>query len=129
MELVKIIGIGLIALIMVLIFREYKREYSIYIVLISGCIIFFMILDTLTETIRFVRNISNKVQLDNSFITLLIKITGISILSEFAVSLCRDCNENSIANKIELGGKIIVISLSIPVLGNSLEQLLSLFYS
>ena len=67
-----------------------------------------------------------KYQLIQIFITLLLKITGISILTEYAVSICKDSGENSIANKIDFGGKIIVISLSIPIISTTLESLTNL---
>ena len=64
--------------------------------------------------------------LNSTYITLLIKITGISILTEFAVSMCRDSGENGVANKVDLGGKIIVISMPIPVISATLTSLVSL---
>lgn len=126
MDLVKIIGIGFITLILTILLKEYKKDYAVYVILIGGALIIFLSLDTLINIIDFLNNLSSKAQIDNSFISLLLKITGISILSEFAISICKDCGESSIASKIDLGGKVIVISLSIPVIGNALEQLLSL---
>lgn len=63
---------------------------------------------------------------DTGFISVLLKITGISILTEYAVSICKDSGESSIANKIDFGGKIIVISMSIPIISTTLESLTKL---
>ena len=41
MEIVQIIGIGLIALVLIIILRQYKPEFTIYISLIAGAIILF----------------------------------------------------------------------------------------
>ena len=103
--------------------KEYKRDFAIYVSLIGGMLIFILIADYLEGIINFISTISNS---DNEFIMLLIKITGISILTEFAISICRDSGENSIANKVDLGGKVIVISLSIPVISATLNGLLEL---
>ena len=40
--------------------------------------------------IEILKNLSSKASINNGFITLLIKITGIAILTEFAVSVCKD---------------------------------------
>ena len=56
---------------------------------------------------------------------LLIKITGIAFLSEFAVSICKDSGESAIATMIEIGTKIIIISMSIPIISSLLEIILS----
>lgn len=54
------------------------------------------------------------------------KITGISILTEFAVSVCNDMGESAIASKVDLGGKLIIVSLSIPIITSVLSGLLGL---
>lgn len=126
MDILKIIGIGFITLILTIVLKEYKREYAIYSILIGGAIIILFSMDTISSIISFINEISNKSEYNNKFISLLLKITGISILTEYAVSICKDAGESSIANKIDFGGKIIVISLSIPVISTTLETLTKL---
>jgi len=125
-ELIKIVGIGFITVACTIILKEYKKEFALYVILIGSILIIYFSFDILVSVVDFLKDLSSKAEIDNTFISLLLKITGISILSEFAVSICKDCGESAIASKIDLGGKIIVISLSIPVIGSSLEQLLSL---
>ena len=52
--------------------------------------------------------------------------TGIAILTEFAVSICKDSGESAIASKIDLGGKVIVISMSIPIISALLEIIMKI---
>lgn len=126
MDIVKIIGIGFLTLIITIILKEYKKEYAIYAVLIGGLIIIFYSMDTIKFIIDFINTLSNNQNYNREFISLLLKITGISILTEYAVSICKDSGENSIANKIDFGGKVIVISLSIPVMQTTLTTLTKL---
>ena len=104
--------------------KENKKEYALYVSLIGGVIILFFLIDYLEGIIGFLKNLSNDT--NSEFILLLIKITGISILTEFAVSICKDSGEAAIASKVDLGGKIIVISMSIPVISATLNGLLEL---
>lgn len=122
MEILKIIGIGFASLIITIILKEYKKEYAIYSSLIGGAIIILLSMDTLKEIINFIKKLSID-GYNYEFINLLLKVTGIAILTEYAVNICKDTGENSIANKIDFGGKIIIISLSIPVISNSLSTL------
>lgn len=126
MEIVKIIGIGFLTLIVTIILKETKKEYALYAVLIGGAIIIFYSMNTISSIIDFIQELSSNSNYNNAFISLLLKITGISILTEYAVSICKDAGENSIANKIDFGGKIIVISLSIPVISTTLDTLTKL---
>ena len=126
MEIIKIIGIGLISLIIIIMLKQYKPEYAIFISILTGILILFLIMDKLTGIINLVNSIQNKLSINTQFISILIKITGIAFLSEFAVSMCKDSGETAIASKIELGSKIIIISMSIPIISNLLELILKI---
>lgn len=126
MEIVKIIGIGLTSLIIIIILKQYKPEFTIYISLVAGSIILFMLIGKLNGIITIITNLSNKIGIGNEFLKILLKITGISILTEFAVSICKDFGETAIANKIDMGGKIIIVSISVPIITALLELILQI---
>ena len=69
-----------------------------------------------------VKSLANKTNINYDFILLLLKITGIAILTEFAVSICKDSGETAIANKVDFGGKVLILSMSVPIL-TSLVQI------
>lgn len=126
MEIIRIIGIGLIALIIIIMLKQYRPEYAIFISILTGILILFLVMDRLTGIINLIQTIQYKSSVNIQFITLLIKITGIAFLSEFAVSICKDSGEAAIASKIELGSKIIIISMSIPIISSLLEIILKI---
>ena len=124
MEVVQIVGIGLIALVIIIILRQYKPEFTIYISLIAGAIILFLVIDKLAGVVNLLANLASRTSINSEFITILLKITGIAILTEFAVSICKDAGESAVANKIDLGGKIIIVSISIPIITALLEMVI-----
>ena len=126
MEILKIIGIVLIALIIIVMLKQYKPEFVIYVSLIAGALILFIVVDKLTGIINLLQSLASKTSINTEFLTLLIKITGIAFLSEFAVSICKDAGEVAIANKMEIGAKIIIISMSIPIISSLLEIILKI---
>lgn len=126
LEVVKIIGIGLIALIIIILLKQYKPEFAIYISLLTGVLILLLVMDKLTGIINLLQSLASKTSINSTFLTLLIKITGIAFLSEFAVSICKDSGEAAIASKIEIGTKIIIISMSIPIISSLLEIILKI---
>ena len=126
MEIIKIIGIGLTALIIIILLKQYKPEFAIYISLLTGVLILLFVIDDLKGIINLLQTLASKASLNTTFLTILIKITGIAFLSEFAVSICKDSGEAAIASKIELGSKIIIISMSIPIISNLLEIILKI---
>ena len=126
MEIIKIIGVGLTALIVIVILKQYKPEFAMYASIIAGAIIIFMVMDKITAIISLLTNLSNKTGINAEYLKILLKITGIAILTEFAVSVCKDSGESAIASKIDFGGKVIVISMSIPIISALLEMILKI---
>ena len=126
MDVIKIIGIGLISLIIIIIVRQYKPEFTLYVSLLAGTLILVFIMDRIGGIIDLLTSLSNKTAINNEFIILLIKITGIAFLTEFAVSICKDTGESAIANKVDIGGKVIIVSMSIPIISSLLETIVQL---
>ena len=126
MEIIKIIGIALTALVIIIMLKQYRPEYAVFISILTGVLILVLVMDKLTGIINIIQSIQDKFGINTQFIAILIKITGIAFLSEFAVSICKDSGEAAIASKIEIGSKIIIISLSIPIISNLLEIILKI---
>ena len=126
MEIIKIVGIALIALVIIIMLKQYRPEYAIFISILTGILILILVMDRLTGIINLIQSIEDKFSINTQFIALLIKITGIAFLSEFAVSICKDSGEAAIASKIEIGSKIIIISMSIQIISSLLEIILKI---
>ena len=126
MEIIKIIGIALIALIIIILLKQYKPDFVFYVSLIAGALILFLVIDELTGIVKLIQSIADKASINSQFLSILLKITGIAFLSEFAVSICKDSGEAAIASKVELGSKIIIISMSIPIISTLLEIILKI---
>ena len=117
---------GITALIIIVILKQYKPEFTIYVSLIAGIIILFLIMDKLSGIISLLKNLSAKASINQEFLIILIKITGIAVLTEFATSICKDSGETAIANKIDLGGKVLIIAISIPIISTLLETIIKI---
>ena len=126
MDIIKIIGIGLISLVITIIVKQYKPEFAVYISLIAGALILMLVFHKLSEVIKLLNNLASKSAINSKFISLLIKITGIAILTEFAVSICKDSGETAIANKMDIGGKIMIIAVSVPIISSLLENVIKI---
>ncbi len=109
-----------------MILKQYKPEYVIYVSLLAGALILALTFSKISGIIELLNSLAGKISIHKEFITLLMKITGIAILTEFAVSICKDSGESAIASKIDMGGKVIMISLSIPIIAGLLETMVKI---
>ena len=125
-DVIKIIGIGLLALIIIVILKQYKPEFAIYVSMIAGVLILVLSIQKLTGIINLLQSLANKTYINKSFLNILLKITGIAFITEFAVSICSDAGEKAIASKIEIGSKVIIIAMSIPIITSLLELVIEI---
>lgn len=109
-----------------MILKQYKPEFVIYVSLLAGTLILTLTFSKISGIIELLNNLADKISIHQEFITLLIKITGIAILTEFAVSICKDSGETAIASKVDMGGKVMMISMSIPIMAGLLETILKI---
>ncbi|WFA09691.1 stage III sporulation protein AD [Tissierella sp. Yu-01] len=116
MEIFQIVGIGIIATILIVILKQTRPEFAILVSVITGILIFMYILPHLAYVIDTISSLSSRVNVDFSYFNTLLKIIGMAYIVEFASQISRDAGQDSIAMKIELGGKVLIMVLAIPIL-------------
>lgn len=124
MDIIKIIGIGLISLIVIIILKQYRPEFALYVSILAGIFILVLSISQISGVINLLKSLATKANINSEFLGIILKITGIAILTEFAVSICQDSGESSIASKIDIGGKVMIITISIPIISSLLETIL-----
>ncbi|QZY56966.1 stage III sporulation protein AD [Crassaminicella profunda] len=116
MEIFKIVGIGIIATILTIVLKNQRPEISLQISIVTGVIIFILVVTKLTSVLETLNILARKVDMDLVYITTILKIVGIAYVSEFGAQVCRDAGEGAIASKIEFAGKILIMVLAVPIL-------------
>lgn len=121
MDIVKIIGIAFISVIIIIILKQYKPEFAIYASILAGILILTMSFSKLSSIIELLNSIASKTAINGEFLKILLKITGIALLTEFGISICKDSGETAIASKVDIAGKVTIIAISIPIMSGLLE--------
>ncbi|WP_315114596.1 stage III sporulation protein AD [uncultured Clostridium sp.] len=125
MEIVKIVAFAFSALFIVLVVKDAKKEeLAIQISICAGIIIFLFMMNKITAIINLLQQLSLKANIDFIYLTTVFKILGISYLASFCSEICRDAGQGSIASKVEFGGKILILTLAIPILMAVLQSIL-----
>ncbi|WP_296971135.1 stage III sporulation protein AD [Tepidanaerobacter sp. EBM-38] len=116
MEIIQIVALSLIASILIVLIREDRPEIALQMTLVAGIIIFLRIMNQIFVVIEFLKDLSQKANIDNLYISTIFKIIGIAYIAEFGSQICKDAGSSSIASKIEFAAKILILVLSLPIL-------------
>ena len=123
MNLAGVMFFGIASALLAVLLGQIKGEYSIYIILAAGIFLFIFILSKMSTVIAAVNQIKSYIHFEDAYINVLIKIVGISYLTQFSEDLCRDCGYHSLANQLQIFGKISVLAVSMPVVLSLLETI------
>lgn len=126
MNLLSVVGIGVVAAILAVIVRQTRPEQAMLIGLGTGCVIFGFAFSQIRELLTWWRTLANEYGFLNSYLSPMIRILGVSYLTQFASQTCRDVGEGAIAMKLDFAGKIVILALTTPVLQMVLELIKSI---
>lgn len=117
----KIIGIGICGTVLALTVKQYRPELAIAVPVLSAAAILLLCVPYLSSVLTMFQNIAEESGIDTAYVKIVIKIIGVAYICQFASDICKDAGESSIAGKIELGGKVVIITLSMPIIYGLLE--------
>ncbi len=126
MEILRFAGLGVTAAVLALMIRSTHPSMALNIGIAAGILLFMAALGPLMGIVDFLRNMAGRYGIDHDYIGVVLKVIGVAYIAEFAVQICKDAGENAVAGKVELGGKVLMLSLSLPVIGALLELIGSL---
>lgn len=123
MDIFKIVALVIFATILIMVIKQNRPEIALILGVMAGILVLLSITDQLYEVVETIRGIGEKAGMNSSMLLLLLRITGIAYMTEFAAQLCRDASEGALATKVELAGKVLILGISVPILGNLMDYI------
>lgn len=121
--MVKVALVGITAIITAILFKKGKEEFSFYISIAASVIILLLGISKLEVILDAIDKLKGYININKAYIDILIKIVGITYITEFASSLCKDSGYQAIAGQIELVGKLTILAMGMPILLALLETI------
>lgn len=121
LEIAQIAGLGIVSAVIIIILKAQRPEIAVQISIVTGIIIFLLLLSKLSAILDMLQVFSDKANINPVYFSTVLKIIGIAYIAEFGAEVCRDAGETSISSKIELAGKVIIVVLAVPIVTSLLE--------
>lgn len=123
--LLKIIGFVFCLAFILALVKQYRPEFALPLMVCGGAWLFFYITGQADSMFSKIRRISENVGVDIMYIEILFKIVGVSYLCEFCTAVCKDCGQAALGMKVELAGKLIILTASMPMFDELLNIITS----
>lgn len=126
MDVMKMAGLSVLAAVAAVILRRLRPEMGMAVSLAAGIMLLALAVPLLSEVVGGLASLAQQGGVGDTYLQQLLKIAGISLLTDFAAQTCRDAGEDGLAMKTELAGRVMLISLALPAIRTLLTRLLAL---
>lgn len=92
----------------------------------TGIVIFLLLIGKISEVIQALNQLAAKSNVNMIFLKTILKIIGIAYIAEFGAQVVRDAGQETIAAKIELAGKVLIMVMAIPIITVIVETVMQL---
>ena len=117
--------VGIAGVLLALQIKQARPEYAVYLSVATGVFLLIMAAQRLEVVVESVRLIQSSISIQSSYIQVLLKIIGITYISEFAADICRDAGYSAVAGQIGIFAKLSILAVSMPIVIALLETIQS----
>lgn len=101
--------------------RPHSQQIALVLAMVACCMIAWSAVKLLSPVVRFLQQVKLSAQLDDTFVSMLLKIVGIGLLGEICASVCADSGNSAIARCMQLLAVSVILYLSLPLFSSLLE--------
>lgn len=114
MRIFTIVGLAVLGVTLAVTVRSFRPELSLLIGVSTGIVVLLSVVGELMGVIDTLRTVAQQYGVDDGYLGVLLKIIGVAYLAQFGVQICRDAGESAAAAKVELAGRILILSAALP---------------
>jgi stage III sporulation protein AD len=126
MDIMKIVMVGIIASVLAVLLKEEKPEIAMVVSIVTGLVIFIFLITKLHSVMSVLKYFASKANIDVLYFSTILKVIAIAYITEFGAQICRDAGEGSIASKVELAGKVLIMVIAIPILAALMDIMIKI---
>ena len=116
MTLLKWIGMAACAAVLAAVLRCLgRRDMAVVLETACGVLLLGQMLEAAKTALDVLPAFAQQSGVDAELTKFLLRVTGIALICELAAQLCRDAGSGGLAQKVELGGKVVILCACLPL--------------
>ena len=114
--LFKIAAVAFVYVCLSTILKPQRPEYIFLIRICAVVIIFLFIVEDIANFITNILSAFSAFNISSAHVSLLLKVVGISIVTDFVCDSLKDSGESSLSNVVSISSKFMILYMSLPLL-------------
>ena len=121
MDIFKVVGIAFVGGMLSVFLKGYKKEFAIVCALVTALVILHSVTAVAGSVLDTLFSVTQRSGVDKVYFEIIIKVVGISYITQYGGELLKDSGESAIAQKVYLAGKLTILYVTMPVIEGFLE--------
>lgn len=123
---IRIVGIGIAVAMVIGFLRNAHAPMAVPLSLGFTVAALLLLLEPLRDVVYFFSELGRRAGIEGLYLDVILRAVGIAYVASLGAQLAKDAGEQAVANVIELGGKILILTVGLPVFSQILLSLLRL---
>lgn len=124
MDIFKILGFCLCALVLLSVLRQYNPGYAVLAALSCCMVLLWFVMQALGPVLSFVETLSQFSGFEH--LGTVFKAVAIALMAQSVQDLCMEAGQTALAGRVELAGKVAVLLAAMPLFTVLTDTLLAL---
>lgn len=118
--LFKVFGVALIAAMMITLFRKWGSDFATLLKVAAGALVAAACVGGIAPIVEYMRSLG-EASLPWETVEGMLRILAVAMVTHICATICRDCGESTLGGYLELGGKVEIIALTLPMIKEIVE--------
>lgn len=121
---IRIAALIVCELLLIALLRQYKPEFVVVSEVACGILIGVLTLQEFLTVKTAFQSLLEAAGIGTQTVSVLLKVLGATLVTQFAADIARDHGERALSGQIEFAGRVLALSLSLPLF-KALAQLVA----
>lgn len=126
MEVVRLVLLCVAAALVAAMLRVDRPEMAAAVAMAAGTVAFLMAAGDLKTVADAARSLATGAAVSGESTLIMLRAAGIALIAEFGAQISRDAGESALAGRIELGARVALAAMSVPLITSLVTRLASL---
>lgn len=113
--MMQVFGIAAVCLLLAVFLKSQNKMFAILVTLGGAVLIFLISSDAAFNVFDALSDIEDSAGYTGTYVTMMLKVLGISIVTQVVCDICRDNGESALASQTEIASKIMVLAMLLPL--------------
>ncbi len=118
---VQIGALAIVAAVLCVLVRTHTGALAVLLSLCASVVILLLSFQFFSPILSVLRQLRELTGLDEAATAPMLKVAGIGILTQTAASICEDSGEKTLSRSVEIGGTVLSLYASLPLISAVLD--------